>query len=343
MLIRIVNFTSTRGPLFIHYLPPQVLSNSKSLSYKLRNYKEVEMNLFKKIMLIFAFFSIYNEDSWGMIEEEQKSLSMLMSIGRKLPEEPQTALITGASRGIGFSLVKQLLKDKIKVIAIVRNSKSLEFLADKYSNLQIIEADLSSSHGVSGIAGKIQDFKIDYLIHNAAIIEPLGKAALLEASLEILEKSLITNLLSPILLTASLNAKLTSGSRVLNISSRAGDQVIEGVGMYCVTKAGLDMYTKSLQLDHSHDILVASVHPGEVNTGMQENLRAPTMEEFPLVRLFQQNLEEGNLIKAKISASYLKWLLLKTKDEYFTKGKHNIYDKSHHLYWLDGTLPNPEL
>jgi benzil reductase ((S)-benzoin forming) len=133
--------------------------------------------------------------------------------------------------GIGLSLVQQLLEDRIKVIAVVRDRASLDALRQKYPDyLEIIEADLSSLQGPLHVADCIQESKIDYLVHNAAIIEPLGKEALIEAPISELNRILQINLVTPILLTASLNPKLTAGSRILNISSRAGEEAGPGLG-----------------------------------------------------------------------------------------------------------------
>lgn len=254
----------------------------------------------------------------------------------------ETALVTGASRGIGLSLVQQLLEDKIKVIAVVRDRASLDALCQKYPDtLKIIEADLSSLEGFLHITDCIQESKIDFLVHNAAIIGPLGKEVLIEAPISELNRILQINLIAPILLTASLNSKLVEGSRILNISSRAGEKAGPGIGMYCVSKAGLDMYTESLQLDRPHGVLSACVHPGEVDTGMQEDLRCQDVTRFPFASFFRKNLNENKLISPDISAKYLKWLLLETSDENFVKTKHNIYDQSHHLYWHKELIPIP--
>jgi benzil reductase ((S)-benzoin forming) len=254
---------------------------------------------------------------------------------------PKTALVTGASRGIGFALVKELLKDNVRVIAVVRDRKSLVVLTQTYpERLQIIEADLSSPEGVLGVATSIQEPKLDYLVHNAAMIEPIGEEALLKASPVNLQKIIVTNLLAPILLTASVATKLMKGSRILNISTNT-ENAYTGTGMYGVSKAGLDMYTKSLQLDRPHGVLAAYVYPGEVNTGMQGDLRNHDVKEFPRAPLFHKKLEEGRLISAETSASYLKWLLLNTTDEQFVEKKHDIYDSSHHPHWLEGVLAKP--
>lgn len=233
-----------------------------------------------------------------------------------------TVLITGASRGIGYALTKQLLEEDLRVIAIVRNKESLTSLTAKYPRIQVIEFDLSNLDMIDTIVKDIQESKIDYIVHNAAIIEPIGSKALLEAPIPSLRRVLEINLLAPILLTASLQSKLGHGTRILNISSGAGDKAFKGLGIYCVSKAGIDMYTQSLQLDRPHGVLCASVHPGVVDTNMQKELRNSNAEEFPLADLFKNIYREGKLISADDSAKYLKHLLLKTTDEDFVKNKH---------------------
>jgi benzil reductase ((S)-benzoin forming) len=280
----------------------------------------MESQIFKKIITAFCF------------------VLTLFCLEQKL--SAATALVTGASRGIGFSLVKQLLEEDIQVIAVVRNKAALTELSQKYpQNLQIIEADLSLAQGISHVANSITNNKIDFLVHNAAVIEPLGVDALLDAPVATLRKLIETNIMAPILLTASLGSKLNEGARILNVSSRAGEKAYQGLGMYCTSKAALDMYTESLQLDHPHGILAAAVHPGEVDTGMQEDLRTHDSKEFPFSDFFKKNQKQGKLLSPDISAEYLKWLLLKTNDDYFVQFKHNIYEPSHHTQWLKGHFP----
>ncbi len=285
---------------------------------------------FKKTMYVLTVFWIFSGISWAKTDSPQPKA------------ETKTALITGASRGIGFALVQQLLEDNIHVIAIVRNKASLEALTQKYPHhLDIIQADLSSPEGILSIQAKIKAPRIDYLVHNAAVIEPLGKEALINASPEALQKILTVNLMAPVLLTASLKDKLTKGSRILNVSSRAGEKAYPGLSMYCITKAGLDMHTTSLQLDKPLGILAAFVHPGEVETGIQGNLRDHDVKEFPYAVFFQQNLAEKKLMPAETSAKFLKWLLVGTADDYFVSKKHDIYEPDHHLSWYGKVLPNP--
>jgi benzil reductase ((S)-benzoin forming) len=249
--------------------------------------------------------------------------------------ERKVALVTGASRGIGFSLAKQLLEEGVHVIAVARNTESLNALCEKFPNqLQIISADLSTSEGQLSVAPAVSKKSIDYLVHNAAIIAPLGQNALLEASPEEIRKIIEVNVVAPMILTNQLSPNLKVGSRVLMVSSRAGDKAVQGLGLYCVSKVALDRYTESLQLDMPHGVLTAAVHPGDVDTDMQGDLRQKDTTHFPKALFFRENANK--LTPPEVSARYLKWLLLKTTDKEFTAQKHNIYDLSHQAAWSEG-------
>lgn len=290
------------------------------------------MKFFKRIVLIFTFFLIYNNSSWGMNEEEQKSLSILLSIERKIPEEPQTALITGATRGIGFALTEKLLGEGLHVIAVARKVELLERLATQFpDHLRIISADLSTNEGQLSVAPAVGKTMVDYLVHNAGIIEPLGKNALLDASSEEIRRIIEVNLIAPMVITNQLSLNLKHGSRILMISSRSGERVSPGVGLYSVTKTAIDRYTGSLKLDKPYGVLAASVHPGDVNTDMHADLRSKDTIQFPRAEFFRE--KQSKLISANISGQYLTWLLLKTNDEFFISQKHNIYDESHQANW----------
>lgn len=246
-------------------------------------------------------------------------------------ENQKVAVVTGASRGIGKALIEELLNEQIKVIAIVRNEKSLTVLIQKYPNqLQVIEADLSTPKGQNNIVGNIEEPEVHYLVHGAGVIEPLGSNALLEAKPEILRNILEVNVMAPIMLTNALGGKLKTGSRVLNISSVAGDKATLGLGAYCISKVALDRFSESLQLDHPHEILATSVHPGRVDTDMQADLRNHKSADFLSEKYVKYKIE-NKLISSQKTAKYLKWLLVDSTKEQYLKKKHNI-DEELHLF-----------
>lgn len=250
---------------------------------------------------------------------------------------PKVALVTGANRGIGFALTIKLLEEGLEVYAVARNPEPLRVLQTSYPLLHIIEADLSTLAGQKKAAAKTLA-PINYIIHNAAVINPLGPNSLLDPSnVDALAILMQVNVMAPMIINAELGDRMT-GARVLMISSIAGDRMAPGLGAYCVSKACVDRYTQSLQMDNLGIVFAAAVHPGEVDTGMQEDLRRPDAINFPNVELFQRRHDEGKLITPETSAAYLRWLLLETENDYFTSMKHDIYNESHRKHWLAGQV-----
>jgi NAD(P)-dependent dehydrogenase (short-subunit alcohol dehydrogenase family) len=235
------------------------------------------------------------------------------------------ALITGASRGIGYALTEQFLEGGHNVIAVARNVEPLTRLLTKYPDkLQFISADLGTAEGQMAIAPAVGSNSIDYLVHNAGVLGPLGTGALLEASAEDIRNLIEVNLVAPILLNRQLSKNLKKGSRILMVSSVAGESMSSGFGLYCVSKAALDRYTESLQIDKPSGVLAASVHPGEVDTDMHAELRE---NDTPDIRLTD----------ASTSARFLRWLLVDSSDTEFVEKKHNIYASDASL-WNGGEI-----
>jgi len=252
------------------------------------------------------------------------------------------AVITGASRGIGYALALELAAKNISVVAIARSEEDLTNLKHQFPDrINIIVADLSAAAGrFKAIQEILRLGNIQYLIHNAGIITPI--APLQALSEEDIRQILETNLLSPILFTKQLLPSMNRESRILNVSSVAAHQSIPGLGSYCISKAGINMWTNILRQElQENNIFVTSVIPGEVDTPMQQNLRDASFDYFPLVNEFNEAYRHDALIPATICASFLAWLLLDTTEEHFLEQEWNIYDESHHQYWLRQKLPLP--
>ena len=103
--------------------------------------------------------------------------------------------------------------------------------------------------------------------------------------------------------------------------------------MYAMAKHAQHSVTTSLRLELAPDVLVASAIPGEVDTGMQADLRAPDPNVFALAEFFREN--EPNLIPVEVAVDFLTWLLTETSDaEYPRESDWYIYDPSLHARWL---------
>lgn len=181
----------------------------------------------------------------------------------------KTVFITGASRGIGRALTEKFLSEGYEVIGTSTSGK----VDIDNKSLTILKLDLSLSKSIEDCVKKFAKFdkKIDILINNAGIYanneDPTMK-------IEYLRKTLEVNLIGTIDLTEKLIPFVKEGGKIINISSRAGSITHVGIKKnvdypdYRISKTALNMYTKTLSIRLEGKILVASIHPGWVETDM---------------------------------------------------------------------------
>ena len=177
-----------------------------------------------------------------------------------------TYLITGANRGIGLELVKQLKNRGESVIATCRStSTELNALSVR------VEAgiDITSSESVIKLRDSLKDTKIDVLIQNAGIAEFNSLSNLDPQSIVDQFK---VNALSPLCFVQTMLNHLSKSAKIALISSRMGsieDNSSGGSYGYRMSKVALCMAGKSLAVDlKPKDISVAILHPGLVSTRM---------------------------------------------------------------------------
>jgi NAD(P)-dependent dehydrogenase (short-subunit alcohol dehydrogenase family) len=177
-----------------------------------------------------------------------------------------TYLITGANRGIGYEYCRQLLNQGDKPIAVCRKSSpELDALGIRV----ITGIDLTQDQDLASLQDQLRGEPIDVLINNAGIIESVGLANL---DIESIRRQFEVNALSPLRVTHTLLSNLTSGSKVVMMTSRMGsidDNTSGGSYGYRMSKVALCMAGKSLALDlRPKKIAVAILHPGLVQTRM---------------------------------------------------------------------------
>lgn len=255
---------------------------------------------------------------------------LILSSTQVFAADNKTILITGSSRGIGYALTQKFIQEGYEVIAVTRKPKVLK----ESANLKIINSDISTKNGRKSVIEFLRKnhLKLDYLVNNAGTLEPI--ALLQNIKEEELEQMMQINLVAPIMLTSLLlkNKLIDKDTRILNISSIGADSPLPGILAYASSKSGLDGFTKAALTEN---LIIASVHPGEVDTSMQEQLRKTSNDKLPATEQFQEAEKNGMLISPKISADYLFWLITASDQEYFISKKHNIYDDEHQKYWLN--------
>lgn len=177
----------------------------------------------------------------------------------------KTILITGASKGIGFSLAKKFLENGFKVIGTLRSGK-IEGIENE--NFETLQLDLSDFKNIEILKKEINDKgrKIDILINNAGI----GPALDFNNPDEItFKQTFAVNVIGTTFLTEVLIENINIDGKIINISSKMGSielcERMDSVA-YRMSKTALNMYTKILSNRLSEKIKVASLHPGWVRT-----------------------------------------------------------------------------
>lgn len=183
----------------------------------------------------------------------------------------KTAVITGANRGIGLELARQLRERGFAVIAVCRSrSPELDAL-----EVRIEEGiDITDRVGLEDLAARLEDTGVDLLVNNAGLLVP-SKLATIEDDLDDWRAQYEVNALAPLRVTRALLDRLTDGGKVVIISSRVGsiaDNTSGGAYAYRMSKAAANMAGVTLAHDLAErKIAVGLLHPGYVRTGMTGN------------------------------------------------------------------------
>lgn len=235
-------------------------------------------------------------------------------------------LITGGGSGIGRALARKLASDGNQILIAGRREEKLKETAEGFAQINYIKADIAQTEGHKAICAALGANKLQYLVHNAAI---LGQLEYLEdLSAKNLKNVLDINLLGPIALTKLLLPNMEK-TRILNISSGAAHYAIKGWGAYCISKAGFNMYWQMLNADYEPQTLIAgSLRPGVVDTEMQGHIRQADLNKMPHLHMFHELHSNKTLETPERLALFISWVLKETSDSAFIEKEWDIKDKS---------------
>ena len=187
-----------------------------------------------------------------------------------------TALITGANRGIGLELSRQLTGRGDTVIALCRKpSPELTELG-----VRVFEGvDVTDRAGLEAVSKELGDTRIDLLINNAGIFE---NETFDDLDFDQIRKQFEVNALGALLVTSTLQSHLAEGSKIIILTSRMGSIDDNSSGSfygYRMSKAALNMAGVNLAHDfRGKGIAVAILHPGFVATEMTGRNGIPASE-----------------------------------------------------------------
>ncbi|XP_036318564.1 3-oxoacyl-[acyl-carrier-protein] reductase FabG-like [Rhagoletis pomonella] len=185
----------------------------------------------------------------------------------------KVVIVTGASSGIGAATAELFAKQDAKVVLVGRNEVNLKATeaackaANSSAELLIIKADitLDAERVINTVIEKFG--KLDVLVNNAGI---LAGGNILDIDVEQFDQILNTNLRAVFVLTKLAAPHLVkSKGNIVNVSSLAGTRSFPNSSSYCVSKAGLDQFTKCIALDLApKEVRVNSVNPGLIVTNI---------------------------------------------------------------------------
>ncbi|PSL38346.1 short-subunit dehydrogenase [Labedella gwakjiensis] len=226
------------------------------------------------------------------------------------------ALVTGAGRGIGRAIAEGLAARGAHVAIVARSGDDLDRVvagivaaggrATAFARDLLDDAERDSLiDDVEAECGRV-----DVLINNAAIVDPLGRSV--DVPMDAFERALRLNVVAP----AALSFRVLPGmvaagwGRIVNVSSGVAvrNEAMIGANAYTTTKAALEAHTRNLAAEYADSGVTINVYrPGVVDTGMQEWLRSRPEDEVAtgLPANFRRLHEEGALITPERSAAGL--------------------------------------
>ena len=213
-----------------------------------------------------------------------------------------TAIVTGASRGLGLALAGALAERGWRLVIDGRDGVALEQAA----------ARLRARTEVVAIAGDVADpwhrralveaaGRVDLLVNNASSLGPSPLPPLAGYPLDQLEQVLRVNAVAPLALTQLALPALAEGARIVNVTSDAAVEAYEGWGGYGASKAALEQLSAVLAAEHP-ELRVYAVDPGDMNTRMHQDAfpgedisdRPPPEASVPgLLALIEGDLPSG--------------------------------------------------
>ena len=184
-------------------------------------------------------------------------------------------ILTGATGGIGNSILEKLISGGSKVLATGTNEEKLKRIQENYKGVNVLKFDISDHKNIDQFiedSNKILSNKIDILINNAGITQDNLSIRMKE---EEWKRVIDINLTSTFLITKNVIKKMlkVKKGKIINITSVVGHTGNIGQANYAASKAGIIAMSKSLALEYGKkNITVNCVSPGFISTEMTEKI-----------------------------------------------------------------------
>ncbi len=180
----------------------------------------------------------------------------------------RSALVTGASSGIGEAFVRRLAADNVPTVVVARRVDRLDALAASLPGIEVLPGDLTTDEGLARVEARVAsvDRPIDLLINNAGF-GTSGRFATIDP--ERSEREIRLNVLALTRLSRAVLPGMIERRRgwVLNVSSIAAFAAVPSLAVYAATKAYVTSFTEALHEElRGSGVSVTALHPGLTNT-----------------------------------------------------------------------------
>lgn len=203
----------------------------------------------------------------------------------------KNALITGASRGLGLALARQLAEKGWGLVIDARGKKALEQAENELSaktKVIAVSGDVTAESHRKRLLKAVQDLGgLDALVNNASFLGPSPQPPLLEYPLDVLEQVYRANVIAPLAVIQTLHPTLKPDACIINVTSDAGVEAYGGWGGYGPSKAALE-HLSHILAEENLSLRVYWVDPGDMRTQMQQ-------EAFPNEDISDRPLPEESV------------------------------------------------
>jgi benzil reductase ((S)-benzoin forming) len=219
----------------------------------------------------------------------------------------RVAVITGASRGLGAGLARELVAGGLKLALCARTEPSVPIVEDTDGGrLLFRQVDVRDLAALEAFADQAEAAlgPIDLWINNAGLLKPVGPVR--DADPAAFRDHIDVNVTGVFhgtrVFLRRLHATGRSGT-LINITSGAAHNPYQGWGAYCAGKAAVDLFTQVVaEEEQEHDIRVHALAPGVIESSMQQYIRTLDAKTFPMVEKFRDLHRQGQLISPRIPA-----------------------------------------
>jgi NAD(P)-dependent dehydrogenase (short-subunit alcohol dehydrogenase family) len=185
----------------------------------------------------------------------------------------RTALITGASRGLGLALSRALAVSNWNLIITARDPKRLHAVRDELADrthVAMLAGDINDPGHRAGLAVLARGHAgLDAVVNNAGVLGPSPQPSLLEYPLDVLAEVYQTNVIAPLALLQAVQPELKRNARIVNITSDAALNAYAGWGGYGSSKAALEQLSAVLAVENPR-LRIYWVDPGDMRSDMHQ-------------------------------------------------------------------------